>query len=156
MSKEVMQQALNALEFVNKSEDDFMNSECSSLVLDAINVLKKALKQKNKVEINILQRQNAFLFKEKLSFEAEAKEWFNKYQEEAEECKKLYELNGILLQKCHTLEKMVEYKVDHIFDAPTNNKYVLIGYLKTLVDIDANGKETYIDEPFYTIAKDKK
>jgi hypothetical protein len=54
------------------------------------------------------------------------------------------------------LEKMVKYKVDHLFYAPTDNKYVLTGYLKTLVNIDGNGNETYIDEPFYTIAKEEK
>lgn len=32
------------------------------------------------------------------------------------ELKKLYELNEVLLQKCHVLEKMVSYKVDHLFD----------------------------------------
>lgn len=75
----------------------------------------------------------------------------------ANELRKLYELNEVLLEKCHTLEKMVEYKVEHIFDVtdepPKNDKYVLTGYLKTIVDIDKDGKETYIDEPFYTIKK---
>lgn len=37
----------------------------------------------------------------------------------AAELRKLYEINEVLLQKCHTLEKMVGYKVDHIFDDKT-------------------------------------